>query len=106
MHLLIDDVRLWNGTGSAAQSKMSVEVRDGRIHWIGSASEWQGSRSAVRVVDGRAKTLVPGLMDCHVHYSGPGGPEWIAIYRSSPRNLNARSRTCRGESAKRRYYGA
>ena len=80
MHLLIDDVRLWNGTGSAAQSKMSVEVRDGRIHWIGSASEWQGSRSAVRVVDGRARTLVPGLMDCHVHYSGPGGPEWIARF--------------------------
>src|SRR5712692_3376401 len=80
MHLLIDEVRLWNGTGSAAQSKMSVEVRDGRIHWIGSASEWQGSRSAVRVVDGRARTLVPGLMDCHVHYSGPGGPEWIARF--------------------------
>src|SRR5712692_10221823 len=80
MHLLIDEVRLWNGTGSAAQSKMSVEVRDGRIHWIGSASEWQGSRSAVRVVDGRARTLIPGLMDCHVHYSGPGGPEWIARF--------------------------
>ncbi len=80
MHLLIDEVRLWNGTGSAAQSKMSVELRDGRIHWIGSASEWQGNRSAVRVVDGRARTLVPGLMDCHVHYSGPGGPEWIARF--------------------------
>ena len=59
---------------------MSVEVRDGLIHWVGSASEWHGNRAALRVVDGRARTLIPGLMDCHVHYSGPGGPEWIARF--------------------------
>ena len=59
---------------------MSVEVRDGLVHWIGSASEWQGNRATIRIVDGRARTLIPGLMDCHVHYSGPGGPEWIARF--------------------------
>ena len=80
MHLLIDDVQLWDGTGSPAQPKMSVEVRDGRIHWVGSPSQWQGNRATVRVVDGRARTLIPGLMDCHVHYSSPGGPEWIARF--------------------------
>ncbi len=80
MHLLIDDVQLWDETGSPAQPKMSVEVRDGRIHWVGSASQWQGSRATVRVVDGRARTLIPGLMDCHVHYSSPGGPDWIARF--------------------------
>jgi imidazolonepropionase-like amidohydrolase len=80
LHLLIDDVQLWDGTGSPAQPKMSIEVRDGRIHWIGSASQWPGNRATVRVVDGRARTLIPGLMDCHVHYSSPGGPEWIARF--------------------------
>ena len=79
-HLLIDDVQLWDGTGSPAQSKRSVEVRNGRIHWVGAASEWQGNRTSVRVIDGRARTLIPGLMDCHVHYSSPGGPEWIARF--------------------------
>jgi len=80
LHLLIDDVQLWDGTGSPAQPKMSVEVRDGRIHWIGSASQWQGNRATDRIIDGRARTLIPGLMDCHVHYSSPGGPEWIARF--------------------------
>ncbi len=80
MRLLIDDVQLWDGTGSASQSRMSVEVRDGLIHWLGSAREWQGNRATLRVVDGRARTLIPGLIDCHVHYSGPGGPEWIARF--------------------------
>ena len=80
MHVLIDDVELWDGTGRPAQARTSVEIRDGRIHWIGPASEWQGSRATVRIVDGRARTLIPGLMDCHVHYSSPGGPDWIARF--------------------------
>ena len=80
MHVLIDEVLLWDGTGSPLRARMSVEIRDGRIHWIGPASQWQGSRAIVRIVDGRARTLVPGLMDCHVHYSSPGGPDWIARF--------------------------
>ena len=24
--------------------------------------------------------MIPGLMDCHVHYSSPGGPDWIARF--------------------------
>jgi imidazolonepropionase-like amidohydrolase len=79
-HLLIDDVQLWDGTGSPSQSRRSVEVQNGRIHWVGAASEWQGNRTNVRVIDGRARTLIPGLMDCHVHYSSPGGPDWIARF--------------------------
>ena len=59
---------------------MSVEIRNGRIHWIGPASQWRGSRAAVRIVDGRARTLIPGLMDCHVHYGSPGGPDWISRF--------------------------
>src|SRR5205809_7342544 len=62
---------------------MSVEVRDGRILWVGSASDWAGNRTNIRVVDGRARTLIPGLMDCHVHYSSPGGPDWIARFIDS-----------------------
>jgi len=59
---------------------MSVEVKDGRIHWIGTSTDWRGNRSSLRVIDGRARTLIPGLMDCHVHYSSPGGPDWIARF--------------------------
>jgi imidazolonepropionase-like amidohydrolase len=80
MSLLIDNVRLWDGTGSPAQPRMSVEVRDGRVFWVGAAADWHGNRASVRVVDGSARTLIPGLMDCHVHYSSPGGPDWIARF--------------------------
>ena len=77
---MIDEVQLWDGTGSDIQLRMSVEVRDGRIHWIGPSADWRGNRSSVRVIDGKARALIPGLMDCHVHYSSPGGPDWIARF--------------------------
>lgn len=80
MSLLIENVRLWDGSGSPAQTRMAIEVRDGRIGWIGPSSEWKGKRNQVEVVDGSARTLIPGLIDCHVHYSSPGGPEWIARF--------------------------
>jgi imidazolonepropionase-like amidohydrolase len=80
MNLLIENVRLWDGTNTPSQIKMSVEIRDGRIHWVGEASEWQGKRANISVVDGAARTLIPGMMDCHVHYCSPGGPEWIARF--------------------------
>ena len=70
---------------------MSVEIRDGRIHWIGPASQWQGSRASVRIVDGRARTLIPGLMDCHVHYSSPGGPDWIARFSDPLPEISTRA---------------
>src|SRR5213594_726622 len=70
---------------------MSVEVRDGRIHWIGSASQWRGNRATVRIVDGRARTLIPGLMDCHVHYSSPGGPDWIARFSDPLPEISTRA---------------
>jgi imidazolonepropionase-like amidohydrolase len=70
---------------------MSVEVRDGRISWIGPAPEYKGNRTTIRVVDGRARVLVPGLMDCHVHYSSPGGPDWIARFEDPPPELSIRA---------------
>ena len=80
MNLLIENVRLWDGTNAPSQTKMSVEIRNGYIHWIGAASEWQGKRTDISAVDGSARTLIPGMMDCHVHYCSPGGPDWIARF--------------------------
>src|ERR1041384_2484027 len=80
MNLLIENVRIWDGTNAPSQTKMSVEIHNERIHWIGATSEWQGKRANISVMDGAARTLIPGMMDCHVHYCSPGGPDWIARF--------------------------
>src|SRR5215475_13845742 len=96
MGLLIDNVRLWDGTGAGTaaattQPRMAVEVRAGRIAWVGPATDWPGRRQQVEVLDGAAQTLIPGLIDCHVHYSSPGGPDWIARFTDPPAVLTLRA---------------
>jgi imidazolonepropionase-like amidohydrolase len=98
MSLLIDNVRLWDGATAATQPRMAVEVRAGRIVWVGPATAWPGHRSAVEVVDGTARTLIPGLVDCHVHYSSPGGPDWIARFTDPPATLTLRAIELAGAS--------
>lgn len=101
MNVLIDNVRVWDGTdstSSATQPRMAVELRDGRIAWVGPAADWPGRRANVEVVDGTAHTLIPGLIDCHVHYSSPGGPDWIARFTDPPAMLTLRAVELAGAS--------
>jgi imidazolonepropionase-like amidohydrolase len=98
MSVLIENVRLWDGTGAASQRHMAVEMRDGRFAWIGPAAEWPGRRAHVEVVDGVARTLIPGLVDCHVHFGSPGGPDWIARFSDPPATITLRAVDLAGQS--------
>jgi imidazolonepropionase-like amidohydrolase len=52
-----------------------VTVTDGRISEVGS-SEPAAPTGAERI-DAPDATLLPGLIDCHVHLSISGGPDWL-----------------------------
>jgi imidazolonepropionase len=44
----------------------ALAIKDGRIAWVGAASELP-HRDAEEVVDGAGRWLTPGLIDCHTH---------------------------------------
>jgi allantoinase len=54
----------------------SVQVRDGRILAVGG---YRDRPSAVRVLDAGPLTVMPGLVDTHVHLNDPGRAEWEGI---------------------------
>jgi imidazolonepropionase-like amidohydrolase len=59
---LVQDVRVFDG--KSAHEHRSVLVRDGLI----ADSDYRGKAPAgSRVVDGKGRTLLPGLIDAHVH---------------------------------------
>ena len=73
MDVVIRNVRLIDGTGAAPLAQVSVEVAGGLISWIG--EETARSRRTVHQEDinGQGLTLIPGMIDCHEHFTGDGG---------------------------------
>ena len=70
--VLIRDVRLIDGTGAAPTERTSVWVRDGMIQALG--ADLQPNEST-QVIDANGMTVIPGLIDSHVHlFSIPGAP--------------------------------
>jgi imidazolonepropionase-like amidohydrolase len=61
--------RLIDGTGSAPVEHSVVVVRDGRIVAAGKAGAVKIPVNA-RVIHGEGRSLLPGLWEMHVHYSG------------------------------------
>ena len=73
MDLAIRNVRLIDGTGSAPLSSVSLEISDGAITWIGEESARPKRSRHQEDINGQGLTLIPGLMDCHEHFTGDGG---------------------------------
>jgi len=65
--LVIRGVRLIDGTGAPAREGVTVIVEGERIATIGVAGRTEIPAGA-QVVDAAGKTLMPGLIDTHVHF--------------------------------------
>jgi imidazolonepropionase-like amidohydrolase len=87
------NVMVWDGRGGPVQRSRSVVVRDGRIESIRDVAE--PTPAGVHQIDASGKTLIPGLIDAHVHLMYDSGPdlltrapqlvnEWLAIVRQYP----------------------
>ena len=73
MDLVIRNVRLIDGTGSAPQSSISLAVTNGAIAWIGEESPHPKRPGHHEDINGQGLTLIPGMIDCHEHFTGDGG---------------------------------
>lgn len=68
MRIVIGDVRVIDGRADRALEAMEVVVEDGRVASIRPAGS--GALAAdVTTVDGRGRTLLPGFIDAHAHYT-------------------------------------
>src|SRR5262245_44822012 len=66
---------LIDGTGHGPQDHVILVIRDGRITYVGDEAGWvevPEEPSTVLALPGR--TVLPGLIDCHVHLAGEGIP--------------------------------
>ena len=68
--LIIEDVVLIDGTGRQPVEQTSVLVQEDRIVEIIRGKFSSSQRKGARVIDGKHKYLIPGLMDIHIHLAG------------------------------------
>jgi imidazolonepropionase-like amidohydrolase len=72
--VLFDNVRITSPDGSGFLEDQAVLTEDGMIVEIGAAGSLTAPTGA-RTIDGRGKTLVPGLWDAHMHI----GNDWDVL---------------------------
>jgi imidazolonepropionase-like amidohydrolase/ABC-type multidrug transport system permease subunit len=69
---LIRNARIFTGDGKVIETG-AVLVRDGKIAEIYEGTSPDPDKLKAQVVEGAGKTLLPGLIDVHVHLGSPGG---------------------------------
>ncbi|HXV68028.1 MAG TPA: amidohydrolase family protein [Nitrospira sp.] len=82
MTLAIHRTRLIDGTG-ALLDQATVLIRGTRIVAVGPSRAITIPKGARRI-DGRGLTVIPGLIDCHVHLCLGGEPDVVGTMESEP----------------------
>ncbi|MBJ7441339.1 MAG: amidohydrolase family protein [Sphingopyxis sp.] len=72
--VLFDNVQLFDADKGAFLTNRAVLARDGKIAAIGAAGSLTAPTGA-QVINGRGKTLVPGIWDSHLHI----GDDWDVL---------------------------
>jgi Tol biopolymer transport system component len=73
---LIHAGRLWDGTGDDYRRDVDVLIEDGRIKSIQPHTPHTSRWGDIPVIDAGARTVLPGLIDHHVHFE-PHKGEWV-----------------------------
>lgn len=79
--ILISGGRLIDGTGAPPLEKSIINIQGGRIEKVGVSGQVQ-IPSNVPVIDASGMTVIPGLIDAHVHITGPYDPNETNIVLS------------------------
>src|SRR5919202_1024853 len=80
--LLVRAGTVFTAASEAVLKDAWVHVEDGRIAAV-SASEPRVADGEITRVEAPTATLLPGLIDCHVHFALSGGPDWLAEVQQS-----------------------
>jgi Amidohydrolase family len=84
---LVDNVLLFDSVAGKYLPGRAVLVADGKVKAVGAAGSIKAPAGAV-TIDGRGRTLVPGLWDSHLHV---GGDDWNLLQNVATGITNFRS---------------
>jgi imidazolonepropionase-like amidohydrolase len=65
--ILLTGVRVIDGTGNKPEDNQSVLIEDTTMKWVGNTQGLDNPGDGLEKIELQGKTLLPGLIDCHVH---------------------------------------
>lgn len=65
-----------DGRSASAIQKVSLLIRDGRVSYLG-PSDGEPPTLDPEIVEIAGATIIPGFVDCHSHFTGPGGLDYL-----------------------------
>ena len=68
--IIIKDITLIDGTARTPRENIQVLIKGDRIHKVSDSRFNKSERRQARIIDGKGKFLIPGLMDIHIHLVG------------------------------------
>lgn len=84
--LVISNVRVFTATDAGVLEGQQVVIEGGKILRVGPAP---AGLTEGRVIDGTGKTLLPGLIDAHVHLFNTPAPPWYLALPDGKHSLEA-----------------
>ncbi|SDR81456.1 Imidazolonepropionase [Christiangramia echinicola] len=71
--VFIKNIKLIDGTGGPIQNNTTVLIEDGVFKKVFNSPEFKIPKN-VKIIDGKGKTMIPGLIGVHNHLHIPGNP--------------------------------
>src|SRR5437764_11027871 len=76
--LVVRGARLYDGRGLDAIDDAVLVAQDGRVMYAGPATGARGFDALPDAVDAGGRSLLPGLIDAHVHLCSNGSPDFAS----------------------------
>ena len=97
----VSNVTLFDGR--TVKQRAGVLVDEGRVAWVGAHARAPRSARDADEIDGRGRTLTPGLIDCHVHLCFDGGADFAGESREMTTDAVATVRAVRNAARTLEY---
>ncbi|HEV8192211.1 MAG TPA: amidohydrolase family protein, partial [Ktedonobacterales bacterium] len=76
MTAILRQMKLLDGTGDPPREDVMLVVRDGKVAYAGEEASWRpGPDEETTTLNLPGRTVLPGLIDCHVHLAMDGAPD-------------------------------
>lgn len=74
--LILKHMQIIDGTGRPPQEQSILVIQNGHIIYVGPQAGWTTTaEEPAAELDLTGRTILPGLIDCHVHLAGDGSPD-------------------------------